>query len=96
MKLEQPYRGLIGALLYPVIFAPDPLDSIDWTYRVIVEARGLDASPEDYVEAIRRGLASSEKLANILPQPHSEEVVRAYLTALEQKILNAGPSPPLS
>jgi len=79
-------KGLISALLYPVQFERDPLDGIDRVIEVVVQRRALDASPAEYAAAVDAALQSDEPLAQRIPQPHSEAVVRTYLAALRPRL----------
>lgn len=79
-------KGCICALLYPVIFERDPIERIDRVLDVVVRARALHASPEEYRVAIDAALGSDEDLATMLPQPHSDAAVRRYLEALRSRL----------
>ena len=79
-------KGLIRALIYPVQFERDPVDGIDHALEVIVRARALDKSPEEYAAAVRAALRSDERLALLIPQGHSESVIRTYLAELEKRL----------
>ncbi len=79
-------KGCICALLYPVIFEHDPIERIDRVLDVVVRARALHASPEEYRVAIDAALGSDEDLATMLPQPHSDAAVRRYLEALRSRL----------
>ena len=63
-------------------FQKDPHDGIDGVLRLVVERRALDASPTDYLAAIREALASDEALDEFIPQDHSDSVIRQYLLEL--------------
>ena len=75
-------RGLICGLIYPVQFQKDPLDGIDGVLRLVVERRALNASPPEYLAAIREVLASDEALDEFIPQEHSDSVIRRYFFEL--------------
>lgn len=96
MRLSARNAGLIAGLLYPVIFERDPMDGVSRALEVVVAARAMKASPEDFLAAVRAGLASATELAKLLPQPHSEESVRRYLVEIERRLSSAGPSLPPS
>jgi hypothetical protein len=80
-------KGHIRALLYPVIFDHDPIESVDRVLDGVVRSRALRSSPEDYLAAIDAALASDEDLATLLPQPHSDTAVRRYLEALRSRLI---------
>lgn len=78
--------GHICAVLYGIQFDKNPLDSVDRIMREVVQAGALQATPRQYLESIRAALASKRPLAELLPQPHSEETIRRYLAELEHRI----------
>lgn len=88
MPLNMRFAGLIRALIYPVQFDHDPRDGIDRVLEMVVEPGGLDGTPAEYLAAIRAALASSERLSDLIPQDHPEEVVRQYLAEVAQRIEN--------
>ena len=75
------WQGHIRALLYPVIFSPDPCAEID---RVVRTLRPEHAP--DHLRAIEAALKSGEELHSLLPQPHPEAAVRKYLAELAAAI----------
>ena len=86
MNGSEDWRPYVRALIYPVQFERDPLHGLD---RVLesVEAGGvLDASPERCLGAVRTALASDEGLAELIPQGHSEDAIRRFLSELEQRL----------
>jgi hypothetical protein len=80
------WEGLIRAVLYGVQFEKDPIDGIDHVMHQVVLGGALGATPKQYLESIQTALASKTSLADLLPQPHSEETVRRYLAELERRI----------
>jgi hypothetical protein len=84
------WRGHIRALLYPVQFAATPLDGVDRVLRTVVMAGALNATPQQYLRSIRAALASPIDLARLIPQPHPDATIRAYLAELERRLV-AGP-----
>ena len=77
------WDACIRALLYPVQFERDPIDGIDRVVEMVVRRRALGLAPADYLALVRAALASDAGLASLLPQPHSETVVRDYLRGVE-------------
>ncbi len=75
-------------VIYPIIFAEDPLTQAERvTAMVAGEARPQSYPPvQRFVAAIEEGLAGSDELATLLPQPHPENVVRGYLAALRVRL----------
>ena len=83
-------KGLIRALIYPIQFARDPIDGIDHVLKIIVDERALGASRSDYADAVDAALISDEALSQLIPQPHSEATIRAYLSALRTRLAAGG------
>jgi len=81
-----PGDGCIRALLYPVQFERDPVDGIDRVMEQVVRKRALGLAPADYLALVRAALASNANLTSLLPQPHSESVVRSYLREVECRL----------
>ncbi|GEM_PF-2073272 len=88
------WQPLIRGLVYPIQFDQDPVEGIDRVLEMVVRRRAMNATPEDYAEAVDKALQSDEQLALLIPQPHSEAVIRAFLTALRPHLpaLPAGDS----
>jgi hypothetical protein len=80
------WEGHIRAVLYGVQFEKNPLDGLDRVMQQVVLAGALSAPPERYLASIQTALAGETPLAELIPQPHSEETVRRYLRALEHRI----------
>ena len=80
------WKGHIRAVLYGVQFEKNPLDGLDRVMQRVVQAGALAAPPERYLASIQTALAGETPLAELIPQPHSEETVRRYLRALEHRI----------
>ena len=81
------WRGLISALLYPVQFEQDYIEGLDRVLTMVVKGRALDASPAQYLEAVRTALKSPVRLAELIPQRQSEEQVRRYLTEARRRLI---------
>jgi hypothetical protein len=47
---------------------------------------GLTETPQEFLAAINTALASSEALADVIPQSHPEAVIRAYLSAVRKRL----------
>lgn len=82
MPLDRDFKGFISGLLYPIQFERDPADGIDRVLEMVVDRRAMNGTPEEYAAAVDAALQSDEQLAKLIPQPHSEAVIRAFLTAL--------------
>ncbi len=72
-------KGLIRALMYPVQFDDNPVESVEHVIRNVVKSRSLNASEEEYATAIKKALRSDENLADILPSEQNEHMLREYL-----------------
>jgi hypothetical protein len=86
MPLPSKTEGMIRALIYPVQFDQKPTDGADRVLEMVVEANRLDRSPEEYLAAIHEALASDASLAELIPQDHSEQVIRDYLADMGRRI----------
>ena len=86
MELSMRHAGLIRGLIYPVQFDTDPCDGLERVLQMVVERRALDASPTEYLAAIREALATDAALGELIPQDHAEDVIRRYLAAVGQAI----------
>lgn len=80
------WKGLIRALIYPVQFEINPTDGVDRVLANVIDAGVLDASPNEYLEAIRMALTSDVDLSALIPQDHSETAIRAYLAEIERRL----------
>ena len=80
------WRPYIRALIYPVQFEPEPLRGIDRVLELVVGRSALDASPAVYLAAVRAALASNVRLAELIPQDHSETAIRELLTEVERRL----------
>lgn len=87
---SHPWIGKIRALLYPVLYEADPMPSIDRVLEVVVDRGALDATPQEYREALQAALESREQLSVLLSDNHSEEVVRAFLAGLAERLKSRG------
>jgi len=83
------WEACVRALLYPVIFDPDPSSSVDRILSMIVDRRALGATRAEYLESVRLALASDVQLSTLLPQDHPEAVVRRYLAEVERRLTSA-------
>jgi hypothetical protein len=86
MEPVDQWAGHIRALLYPIQFEGDPLDGVDRVLQKVVEIGALRSSPKQDLATIRSALASEIRLAELIPQRHSEETIRRYLTELERRL----------
>jgi len=86
MGISHNWRGFVRDILYPVMFAPDPMQAVDHVFRVVIDRGDPRTTPQDYLQAFRQALASGEPLSRLLPQNHSEEVIRRFLGEVEHRL----------
>jgi hypothetical protein len=79
-------KSLLRALIYPVQFDADPLGAIDRVFSQVIKSAALDASVEEYRQAVDAGLESTGSVAELIPQRHSESEIRAYLLAMHDRL----------
>jgi molybdopterin-guanine dinucleotide biosynthesis protein A len=83
--MDNIHKGRLRVLIYPIQFDPNPVEGID---RVLLQIAG--ENPVTFMAAIDAGLQSDELLSELIPQPHPESVMRAYLAAVRPR-LPSGP-----
>ena len=77
---------ILRMLIYPVQFEANPSDGIDHVIAQVVFADHLKLSVPEVLAAIDAGLASDSKLSELIPQSHSEAVIRGFLSALRARL----------
>ncbi len=85
MKSED-WKPPIRALIYPVQFEADLLKHVDFVVKSVMQDRVLETSPERYLASIRTALSSQVRLSELIPQPHSEEKIRRFLSEVEKRL----------
>jgi hypothetical protein len=83
---DRQMKGLIRGLIYPIQFEPNPDNGVERVLDQIVYARAMNASPEEYLAAVQAALRSDERLSELIPQRHSEPVIRAFLAKIQVRI----------
>ncbi len=84
---SRPFTALIAGLVYTVQFEVDPRDGTDRVIRFVVDRGVLGATRAEYFGSdSREALASDEALATLIPQPHSENVIRRFLADLALRL----------
>jgi hypothetical protein len=78
--------GILRMLIYPIQFEADPLNGIDRVLAQVVFADHSRLPLPDVVAAIDAGLTSSARLSELIPQSHSEVVIRRFLSALRMRL----------
>ena len=86
IDLDLRRAAILRMLIYPIQFDADPLNGIDRVLAQVVFADHLRLTLPDVIAAIDDGLASSGKLSELIPQPHSEVVIRGFLSALRRRL----------
>lgn len=86
MATSEAWTAHIRALIYGIQFDKNPLDGVDRILRDVVLAGALSATPAQYLASIQRALAGNTPLAGLIPQGHSEEVIREFLAEMERRI----------
>jgi hypothetical protein len=89
MAFEDSERSLIRGLIYPIQFETNPVKGIDRVMSQVINAGALGATPEEYLNAVRSGLESKEQLSDLIPQNHSEQVIRGYLKQVRDRLESA-------
>ncbi len=84
------WQPLIRALMYVVQFEPAPEKDIDRVMALVIDTATLGGSRSDYLDAVREALKSEEDLSSLIPQQHSDPVIRHYLRAIESRMGNPG------
>jgi hypothetical protein len=72
-------ESLIRRLVYPVQYDRNPSASAKSIVDDMCHSGFKPASREKYIEAVRAVLVGTTEIANLIPQPHPEQVVRSYL-----------------
>jgi hypothetical protein len=76
----------ITEVVFSVQFDQQPIDGLDRLLELIIATDTLPGSPERYLAAARAALDSRVRLADLVPQPHSEGAIRKLLTALADRL----------
>jgi hypothetical protein len=82
-------RGLVRGLIYPIQFEQNPANGVERVLDLIVRAGAMNARPEEYLAAVQAALRSDESLSELIPQDHSEPVIRAYLAEIQKRLDSA-------
>lgn len=86
--LDNRFKSLLRGLIYPVQFEEKPTDGVDRVLGQVVFAKGMNATPGEYLAAVEAGLQSNERLSGLIPQKHSEPDIRAYLAEIQKRLQN--------
>jgi hypothetical protein len=80
------HAAILRMLIYPIQFDTNPLNGIDGVLSHEVFANHSAMWPADVIAAIDAGLTSDTKLSELILQSHSEDVIRAYFSALRTRL----------
>lgn len=84
MSISKEHKALLNGLTYPIMFTKDPTGHVDHIMAKVVDV--CQDSIPDFIEAIKSGLASNDKLTDINNIRYSEEALRGVLAELKQKL----------
>jgi hypothetical protein len=93
MELDLKSASILRALIYPIQFDPQPVEGIDRVLKMVVFADHLKLQVPDVIAAIDAGLASNVSLSELIPQGHSEAVIRSFLAAVRTRLESETPRP---
>jgi hypothetical protein len=85
-ELDPRPARILRMLIYPIQFDANPLNGIDRVLDQVVYAEHLKLSLPDIIAAIDSGLASHARLSELIPQSHTESVIRGFLSALRNRL----------
>ena len=91
MELDLKSASILRALIYPIQFDSKPVEGIDRVLRMVVFADHLKLPVSDVIAAIDAGLTSNVTLSELIPQGHSEAVIRSYLAAVRTRLESEPP-----
>ena len=80
--------AILRMIIYPIQFDSDPVSGINRVIDQVVFADHLKLTLPEVIAAIDAGLASDAKLSELIPQRHSEAVIRGFLSALRVHLEN--------
>jgi hypothetical protein len=84
--LDERNAAILRTLIYPIQFDSDPEKGIDRALEVTVFADHLQLDVRQVIAAIDAGIASGASLSELIPQRHSEDVIRGYLIAVRTRL----------
>ena len=81
------WEGFLRVLTYGIGQTNEPMREIDTAFNGGINRGALGGSPEEYLDAIRSGLASNLDLADVIGLRHGDAVVREFLGAVEVRLV---------
>lgn len=79
-------RGRIDRVVPRSLPRQQPERGINRVLNSVIARNALDATPSDFLKAIKQGMESQEELSAIIPGAHSEASTRSYLFRLWTEI----------
>jgi hypothetical protein len=86
MDLDLKSASILRALIYPIQFESKPVEGINRVLRMVVFADHLKLQVPDVIAAIDAGLDSNASLSELIPQGHTEAVIRSFLAAVRTRL----------
>lgn len=86
MRFTDDDAAILRMIIYPVQFESNPMNAVDRVIALLKRSENADRLSQAAVrEAIEHGLASDAALENLIPQPHSEHVIRDFLREIARR-----------
>lgn len=89
MTLDTHVKSVVRALIYPIQFSANPVLEIERVLELLAISNATSGSADTslkYLAAVTDALNSSEQLSNLIPQYHSEAVIRNYLSEVQKRL----------
>lgn len=80
------WESLIVGIEYLLQFKKNPMDWVEKMRDAIIFKKGVSFDVEETLEAMREARESSLDLSKLLPQPHSDRVLREFFAALGESL----------
>jgi hypothetical protein len=78
--------AILRMLIYPVQFEANPSNGIERVVVQVVFAAHSKMHLPEVIDALDAGLASNAMLSELIPQSHSEVVIRGFFSALRKRL----------
>lgn len=92
MELDLKSASILRVLIYPIQFDSKPVEGIDRVLKMVVFADHLKLQVPDVIAAIKAGLESNASLSELIPQGHTEAVIRSFLAAMRSRLESETPT----
>lgn len=80
------WKAVIIGIEYLLMFKKTPSDYVDTMHDAILKRRGISFSREEVLEAISILKSTDIDISTLLPQPHSNKVLRDFFYKFEEKL----------